>query len=313
MPLSAAEALDVVHQIAEAGAARLVLSGADLRVRADLDAIVRAATDRGVEVMVALCGPAITRATMRRMAAAGARSVALAFDPPEGEDAMMSGGRRIAARARAAGDSGLALQIDTTVTGANVGGFPAVESVVASLSPALWHVRTGVARTGERRMLQPDDYEQLLHRLCAWCTRTGLAVHTSGAPAIHRVAFERARALAPAARKRARLAGAAWARPGLNDGKGMAFITHGGDVYPSDMLPCAAGNVRTRPLAEIYRAAPLFREIRAYWRLRGRCGVCPFYVVCGGSRARAHAVSGDLLGEDPSCGYLPPDWVAALK
>jgi radical SAM protein with 4Fe4S-binding SPASM domain len=99
--------------------------------------------------------------------------------------------------------------------------------------------------------------------------------------------------------------------PALNDGKGILFISHTGDVYPSDLLPCVAGNVRRTSLTELYRAAPLFRELRAYWKLRGKCGACPFYIACGGSRARAYAASGDLLGEDPSCGYQPLGYAAA--
>ena len=100
--------------------------------------------------------------------------------------------------------------------------------------------------------------------------------------------------------------------PSLNDGKGIVFIAHTGDVYPSDLLPRVAGNVRRTPLAELYRAAPLFRELRAYWRLQGKCGSCPFYVACGGSRARAYAASGNLLGEDPSCEYQPLDYAAPM-
>jgi radical SAM protein with 4Fe4S-binding SPASM domain len=70
-----------------------------------------------------------------------------------------------------------------------------------------------------------------------------------------------------------------------DDGKGTVLIAHLGDVHPSDVLPLSAGNVRCTPLAELYRAAPVFRAVRSYWRLEGKCGACPFYARCGGSRA----------------------------
>jgi len=78
-----------------------------------------------------------------------------------------------------------------------------------------------------------------------------------------------------------------------------------GEVCPSGFLPLAAGNVRERPFAEIYRHSTLFRDLRDAEKLKGKCGACELRTVCGGSRARAWAVSGDYLAEDPSCVYEP--------
>ncbi len=90
---------------------------------------------------------------------------------------------------------------------------------------------------------------------------------------------------------------------GTRDGKGIVFVAHDGDVYPAGFLPLALGNVRDASLVEIYRDHPLLRDIRAA-RFRGRCGTCEYTDLCGGSRARAYAASGDPLGEDPACAYL---------
>jgi radical SAM protein with 4Fe4S-binding SPASM domain len=92
---------------------------------------------------------------------------------------------------------------------------------------------------------------------------------------------------------------------GINDGNGFAFISHTGNVCPSGFLPLAGGNVRDRPFAEIYRDASLFRELRNPDLLKGKCGVCDFRTVCGGSRARAYGVTGDYLAADSSCAYEP--------
>jgi MoaA/NifB/PqqE/SkfB family radical SAM enzyme len=190
--LSAIEAPDVVAQIADLGAARLVLSGENLHARPDLGAIVRTAADAGMDVIVWLCAPSVTRATMRRLAVAGAPTVALALDPRASEDETTARARRVATSARSARDCGLTVQIDTTVTGGNVDGFEAVACRMTAIAPALWHVRAGVVRDGDRRLLSPVAYETMLHRVCAWRAETGRAVHTSAAPAIARVSFERA-------------------------------------------------------------------------------------------------------------------------
>jgi AdoMet-dependent heme synthase len=76
-------------------------------------------------------------------------------------------------------------------------------------------------------------------------------------------------------------------------------------VYPSGFLPLPAGSVREQPFSEIYRDSPLLQSLRDPDRLGGRCGRCEFREVCGGSRSRAFAVTGDPLAEDPACPYVP--------
>jgi radical SAM protein with 4Fe4S-binding SPASM domain len=96
---------------------------------------------------------------------------------------------------------------------------------------------------------------------------------------------------------------------GLNDGKGFVFISHKGEVFPSGFLPLSAGNIREEELASIYRDSPLFRNLRDASKLDGKCGACEFKEICGGSRARAYALSGNPHGEEPCCAYIPKGYV----
>ena len=91
----------------------------------------------------------------------------------------------------------------------------------------------------------------------------------------------------------------------VNAGQGFVFISHLGTVHPSEFLPLTAGSVRTGRLAGIYRTSPLFTGMRDHGKLAGRCGACEFAPVCGGSRSRAFALSGDPYAEDPWCSYQP--------
>ena len=88
------------------------------------------------------------------------------------------------------------------------------------------------------------------------------------------------------------------------DGKGIVFVSHDGEVYPAGFLPLPLGSVRDRPLAEIYRESPILRQIRAA-DFGGRCGRCEYADLCGGSRARAYAETGDPLAEDSACVHQP--------
>ena len=105
----------------------------------------------------------------------------------------------------------------------------------------------------------------------------------------------------------------AWATRRVNDGKGFMFISHVGNVYPSGFLPIHAGNIRETPLADIYRNAPIFKALRDTSRLEGKCGACEFKEICGGSRARAYALTGDPLAQEPCCIYQPRNWDPLLE
>jgi Predicted Fe-S oxidoreductases len=91
----------------------------------------------------------------------------------------------------------------------------------------------------------------------------------------------------------------------LSDGFGFVSVSSTGEVYPSGFLPLSAGNVRERPLLEIYRESSLFQELRNKALLKGKCGLCEYREICGGSRARAWAETGDYLAADPRWAHTP--------
>jgi radical SAM protein len=92
---------------------------------------------------------------------------------------------------------------------------------------------------------------------------------------------------------------------GVNDGNGFIFVSHTGDVMPSGLLPIVVGNVRETPLAEIYRESEVLKAIRQPDKYKGKCGVCEFNKMCGGSRSRTYAVTGDYMESEPFCVYIP--------
>ncbi len=92
---------------------------------------------------------------------------------------------------------------------------------------------------------------------------------------------------------------------GVNSGNGFLFVSHRGGIFPSGFLPLEAGNVRRHRLDWVYRYSPIFRQLRSPEQLKGVCGECEFNHVCGGSRSRAYALTGDYLASDPWCVYQP--------
>jgi radical SAM protein with 4Fe4S-binding SPASM domain len=94
------------------------------------------------------------------------------------------------------------------------------------------------------------------------------------------------------------------ASKGVNDGNGFVFISHIGDVMPSGLLPIVCGNVRETPLSKIYRESKVFKDLRQPDNYKGKCGVCEFRYICGGSRSRAYAVTGYYMENEPFCVYI---------
>jgi AdoMet-dependent heme synthase len=91
----------------------------------------------------------------------------------------------------------------------------------------------------------------------------------------------------------------------VRDGHGIVFVSHLGDIYPSGFLPLHCGSVRTDSLANVYRNSEIFRALHTPNEFHGKCGLCEYSHICGGSRARAFAHTGDALGSDPFCPYQP--------
>jgi len=145
--------------------------------------------------------------------------------------------------------------------------------------------------------------------------RAGLIITTTEAPHLRRIVSERRRTMmpmavagqtgAPATGHPGHPGGTVQHAAGIRDGNGILFISHTGDICPSGFLALPTGNVRTEDVVAVYRNAPLFRELREPEQFAGRCGACEFHFVCGGSRARAWAATGDPLGADPLCTHEP--------
>jgi len=96
-----------------------------------------------------------------------------------------------------------------------------------------------------------------------------------------------------------------WRTTAVSDGRGFVFVSHTGEIYPSGFLPVSGGNVRNDSLVDAYRNSSLFRILREPSAKRGKCSYCEFSKICGGSRARAYAMTGNYLEADPRCCYQP--------
>ncbi|MGD0547312.1 MAG: TIGR04053 family radical SAM/SPASM domain-containing protein [Terracidiphilus sp.] len=249
-----------------------------------------------------------------------------------------------------ANEAGIPIQVHTTISRHNAADLDSLCALFERLDIVMWNVffLVPVGRGQLDDLLSGDDFEKVFGKIYELSHRVNFQIKTTEAMHYRRYLlqhnleerkighghpgvlkghdFSRAEnspdknagalALAyepgaPTADARTRTA--SWATRRVNDGKGFLFVSHTGTVYPSGFLPIHAGNIRETPLAEIYRNAPIFKSLRDTSKLEGKCGACEYKEICGGSRARAYAVTGDPLAPEPCCIYQPKHWDPELE
>jgi radical SAM protein len=335
--LSFTEAQQLIHNIKDFGQPYpiFVLTGGDPAKRADILDIIRYARGEGLRVaMTPSATPLVTRDLVRQFAAAGLVRLAVSLD---GKDAAAHDGFRgvngsfdrtlkILDWCR---DFGLESQIHTTVTRHVLADLPAIAELIAARGIKLWAlfllIAVGrAARRDIRRLnLNASQFEALFHWLYDLSKSAPFDITPREGYHYRRVLLQRRAAelgiaveelLADveskhstptevaSAPQRARIVRAPL---GVNDGKGVVFISHQGDVQPSGFLNLVGGNIRAQSLADIYRNSTVFRAVRDFAQLKGKCGRCEFKNICGGSRSRAYAITGDPMKSDPYCIYQP--------
>ncbi len=338
--LSTAEGIALLEDLAGMGTPICVLSGGDPAKRADLLQLIRRGKELGMRMAtIPAATPLLTRELVRGLRDAGLDQMALSLDGPTAEvhdafrgvpgafDHTMRG-------ARYAREEGLPLQINTVFSAYNWDRFEEMSAIVRDLGVVFWEVffLVPMGRGKELAQMNGRQYEEVFAKLERFARGVDFIVKITEAPHYRRYLMQQ--------RKKERAAGqpsgAASGHPGasghphakghlpahmtrdfgpggsiglapkgVNSGNGHLFVSYCGDVFPSGFLPLSCGNIREISVREIYQSHPVFLELREADLLKGRCGYCEYRHICGGSRARAYAMTGDYLAEEPFCDYEP--------
>ncbi|HEY2774215.1 MAG TPA: TIGR04053 family radical SAM/SPASM domain-containing protein [Candidatus Binatia bacterium] len=310
----------------------VVLTGGDPMKRPDIFDLVAHGTGIGLSMaMTPSATPLVTRQALRRLAECGLARLAVSIDGAgaashDGLRGVPGSFARSLEILRDAREYGLSLQVNTTVHSGNAGELSQLAALLDGYSIALWSVffLVPVGRAAADARIRPAEYETifaLLERESAWHK---YAIKTTEAPHYRRFVMQK--------HEKKTAAGAAapgdgldrsipamspsstmsfMSAPGMagtNDGNGVVFIGHTGLIHPSGFLPLACGRFPERSVVDVYQQHGLMKALRDCDHFAGKCGVCDYRHVCGGSRARSFALTGDAFGSDPDCVYQPPAW-----
>lgn len=298
-PASASQprATDILDGIADLGPGqRLVLAGIDDLPAPDLEALVDRARERDLEVYLAPRDPRVVDRDQLVSLADGIAGVCIELHGPDreahddryGEVGRFDAAIRLARWTQALGRS---VTILTRIDATTHEGIEHLAARVLALGDR-WLLsftvptRSGVATDA----ILPNASEELLTWLSTVDATSDLAVHVAQAPMYERICREQ---------------DVDTTVPALVAGDSLLYVGPDGGVFPAGSMPIEVGQLPADDLPTVYEDEPLLQAIRDRTNRSGKCGVCEFNEVCGGSRSRAYARLGDPLGQDPLCPYVP--------
>ncbi len=327
--LTISEAKSLIDNLREFGNPLpiLILTGGNPLTRKDIYDLIEYTTKSGITVSLSpSVTPLLNKEAITTIKGLGIKTISISLDggTQKVHDSIRGIEGHFEQTLKAISDlvkEGIKVQINTTVMRYNVTELPAIVKIIKDYEVKIWEVffliKTGRGTKAEE--ITPPEYENVSHFLYD-ASHYGFIVRTVEAPFFRRIVIWRKNELIPKKYKPGRLytelkenlkrlVGDPMFQPksqtfGTRDGKGIIFVSYNGEVYPSGFLPFKVGDIREESIVDIYRNNGILRDIRGA-RFKGRCGICEFKDICGGSRARAYAKYQDLFEEDPACLYSP--------
>ncbi len=297
--LTTEECKKIIDDIASFASPTVILTGGEPLMREDLFEIIRYGNEKGLRLVIAVNGTLLDRDKALMLKETGIQRVSMSVDGKDGRshdsfrgvqgsfDAVVRAGKVLR-------EIGLPFQINTTVTRLNVDDLGEIYEFVKAIGAVAWHVfllvpvGRGEGLRGEE--LNAKMYEDVLEWLYATEKKNELEMKVTCAPHYYRIVKEK---------------GDTPKSAGCLAGKSFMFISNRGIAQPCGYLEAPAGDVIKEGVQKVWEGSPVFTKLRDIRSYQGKCSACKFLAICGGCRARAYELRGDMLGEEPYCSYVP--------
>ncbi len=308
------EAKRVLDDISSYASPVVVLSGGEPLLRPDVFDIAEYGGAKGLRMCLATNGTLVTEEIAERIKEADIKMVSMSLD---GSTAAIHDNFRNVPGAfdgtlnamRIFRDKGIKFLINSSFTKRNQEEIPKLYKLAKELGATAWYmfmiVPTGRGEEIMNELISKEDYEELLkwHYEMEKC-EDEMLVRPTCAPSYYRVVLQQSKEQGDDYKRRTLQFSTGGAK-GCLAGQLICLIDVDGNVLPCSYFPKAAGNIREQSFKDIWENSKLFQDLRDFKSYKGRCGACEYVGVCGGCRARAYAVSGDYMGEEPFCGHTP--------
>jgi len=311
--LSTEEGRALIAAIAKVAKPILIMTGGEPLLRSDFFDLAQCGVESGLRVVLATNGVLVTAEVAKEIAKVGIARVSVSLDGatadrhdafrmvPGAFDSSLKGIANLKA-------AGVSVQVNTTLTRRNRSDLADIARLAERVGADSFHVfllvPTGRAREMSGEEMGPEEYEETLLEFYRLSRATRLETKATCAPQFYRIMRQQAKeerlevtekTFGLNARTRGCLAGLSF-----------VFVSHRGDLQPCGYLDIQVGSVREREFADLWENAPLFTQLRNYRCLEGKCSTCDYVRFCGGCRARAYELTGNVMSEEPYCAYVPP-------
>ncbi len=311
---STEEAFRIIDDISSYAKPVVVLSGGEPLLRKDVFEIARYGTEKGLRMCLATNGTLVTDEICEKIKESGIRIVSLSLDgsTKEVHDNFRNENGAFEGTINAARifkKHGIEFIINSSFTKRNQEEIPKVYKFAKELGATAWYmfmiVPTGRGEEIMSELISKEDYEEILN----WHYQMEkdeqeMLVRPTCAPHYYRIVLQKSKEEGSKFQRRT-LKFSTGGSKGCIAGQLICLINVDGDVLPCSYFPMSAGNIKERSFKDIWENSELFKKLRDFKSYKGRCGSCEFVNVCGGCRARAYAIHGDYLEEEPFCGYVP--------
>ncbi len=304
----------VLEQIGKYAKPVVVLSGGEPLLRPDIFDIAAYGTKLGLRMCMATNGTLVTDDVCIKIKESGIKIVSLSLDGASAEvhdnfrqqPGAFEGTIKAAELFR---KHGIEFIINSSFTKRNQEEIPKVYKMAKELGATAWYmfmiVPTGRGEEIMQELISKEDYEEILN----WHYQmekeeNDILVRPTCAPHYYRIVLQKAKEEGVRFQRRTLKFSTGGAK-GCIAGQLICLIDVDGNVLPCSYFPMAAGNIFKQSFKDIWENSELFRQLRDFKSYKGRCGSCEYINVCGGCRARAYAVYGDFLEEEPFCSYVP--------
>lgn len=310
--LTSDEGRALIDGIAKVGKPILIMTGGEPLMRPDFFHLARYAMDAGLRAVLATNGCLVTPAVAKEVASVGIPRVSISIDGPTAEDhdafrkvegafdASMNGIGNLRA-------AGVPVQINTTLTRRNRGQLAQIMGLAERIGAEAFHVfllvPTGRARRMSGEEMGPEEYEESLEEFYRLSRSSKLETKATCAPQYYRILRQQAKN--EGLEVNPETFGLNARTRGCLGGLSFVFVSHKGELQPCGYFDVQAGSVRETAFKDLWENAEVFRNLRTFSLLEGKCGKCDYLRFCGGCRARAYESSGNYMSEEPYCAYMP--------
>lgn len=316
------QATGILDDIVSFASPVIVLSGGEPLLREDVFDIARYGTEKGLRMCLATNGTLVNETVCDKIKKTGIRMVSLSLD---GARAATHDNFRNQAGAfdgtmnaiRLFNKHGIPFLINSSFTVRNRTEIPEIFKLVKGLGATAWYMFMIVPTGRGEDIMEELIPEKLYDEILEWHYRvekeeTELLMRPTCAPHYYRIVRQKAKEDGSSFKRR-NLKFSTGGSKGCLAGQLICLINVDGDVLPCSYFPKPAGNIFSSSFRNIWENSKLFLELRDFKGYKGNCGRCEYLQICGGCRARAYAMTGDYLAQEPFCSYVPVKLQKAVR